>query len=72
MTVHKSQSSEYENVWLVLSDHDGPFLTRELIYTGVTRAQPCDIWSERELLSKAVARRISRQAGLADALSNTK
>ncbi len=72
MTVYKSQSSEYENVLLVLSDHEGPLLTRALIFPGITRAQLCDIWSERGLLRKTVARRISRQSGLADALSDTK
>jgi len=38
MTVHKSQGSEFDNVLLLLPDRDSPVLTRELIYTGVTRA----------------------------------
>jgi exodeoxyribonuclease V alpha subunit len=38
MTVHKSQGSEFEHVLLVLPDEDVPVLTRELIYTGMTRA----------------------------------
>lgn len=38
MTVHKSQGSEFEHVLLVLPDEDVPVLTRELVYTGVTRA----------------------------------
>jgi exodeoxyribonuclease V alpha subunit len=38
MTVHKSQGSEFEHVLLVLPDEDAPVLTRELVYTGVTRA----------------------------------
>jgi exodeoxyribonuclease V alpha subunit len=38
MTVHKSQGSEFDHVLLVLPDADAPVLTRELLYTGVTRA----------------------------------
>lgn len=39
MTVHKSQGSEFESVALVLPDRESPVLTRELVYTGVTRAK---------------------------------
>lgn len=38
MTVHKGQGSEFEHVLLVLPDEDVPVLTRELVYTGITRA----------------------------------
>jgi exodeoxyribonuclease V alpha subunit len=38
MTVHKSQGSEFAHVLLVLPDQDVPVLTRELVYTGLTRA----------------------------------
>jgi exodeoxyribonuclease V alpha subunit len=39
LTVHKSQGSEFGHVVLVLPDADSPVLTRELLYTGVTRAR---------------------------------
>lgn len=39
LTVHKSQGSEFDQVVLVLPDRPGPLLTRELLYTGVTRAR---------------------------------
>lgn len=39
MTVHKSQGSEFGKVVLVLPDRESPVLTRELIYTAITRAQ---------------------------------
>ena len=39
MTVHKSQGSEFDEVLLVLPGQAGPILTRELVYTGVTRAR---------------------------------
>jgi exodeoxyribonuclease V alpha subunit len=39
MTVHKSQGSEFDHVTLVLPSHTSPVLTRELIYTAITRAR---------------------------------
>lgn len=39
LTVHKSQGSEFDHVVLVLPDRPGPLLTRELLYTGATRAR---------------------------------
>lgn len=73
MTVHKSQGSEFESILLVLSDLDVPLITRELIYTGVTRAsQNVDVWAGEDVLMTAIQRRISRQSGLADALREAK
>lgn len=72
MTVHKSQGSEFRKVLLLLGDADAPLLTRELIYTAITRARQCvEIWAEEALLNRAVSRKISRQSGLADALSSS-
>ena len=71
MTVHKSQGSEFERVLLILSDRDISLITRELIYTGITRARKdVDIWTGEDLLKRAILRRISRQSGLTDALQN--
>ena len=39
MTVHKSQGSEFDHVCLVLPDRAVAVLTRELLYTGITRAK---------------------------------
>lgn len=39
MTVHKSQGSEFNHVALILPDVRSPVLTRELMYTGITRAK---------------------------------
>lgn len=65
MTVHKSQGSEFDGVLLVLPGSDCPVLTRELLYTGVTRArQRVELWGERELLFRALARRVERRSGL--------
>jgi len=69
MTVHKSQGSEFGHVLMVLPERDTPVLTRELIYTGITRARTrLDLWAEPNILQNAVARRIVRTSGLRDAL----
>ena len=70
MTVHKSQGSEYDHVLLVLPDRDAPVLTRELLYTGVTRAKSRLSWwaPNASVLFNAIAQRVTRSGGLADAL----
>lgn len=65
MTVHKSQGSEFERVLMVLPPDDSVLLTRELIYTGITRAkQSVTIWSDELVFSAAVKRRTERRSGL--------
>jgi exodeoxyribonuclease V alpha subunit len=69
MTVHKSQGSEFDEVLLVLPDRDSPVLTRELVYTALTRARKTvTIWARRPILAAAITRRIERTSGLRDAL----
>jgi len=69
MTIHKSQGSEFDRVMVVLPDQDTPLLTRELIYTAVTRARrSLVIHADPELLRVAVSRRIQRSSGLREAL----
>ncbi len=70
MTVHKSQGSEFDDVLLLLPDRDAPVLTRELIYTGVTRARRgAEIWGDRRIFYRAAERRVIRSSGLRDALA---
>ncbi len=70
MTVHKSQGSEFENVILLLPDRESPVLTRELIYTGITRSQKhVLIWGDEQIFIHAVSKRVTRVSGLKDALS---
>jgi exodeoxyribonuclease V alpha subunit len=65
MTVHKSQGSEFDRVLFVLPDRDSPILTRELVYTGITRARNAiEIWASDVVFSAAVARRTQRSSGL--------
>ncbi|MCP4681286.1 MAG: exodeoxyribonuclease V subunit alpha [Desulfobacterales bacterium] len=69
MTIHKSQGSEFDKVLVLLSDRDSPIMTRELIYTGITRAKKSvEIWGDEDIFSIAVSRRIERGSGLRDAL----
>ena len=69
MTVHKSQGSEFDEALLVLPDRDSPILTRELVYTALTRARKTvTIWARRSILDAAITRRIERTSGLRDAL----
>jgi exodeoxyribonuclease V alpha subunit len=66
MTVHKAQGSEYGEVLLVLPPQGGRrLLTKEMIYTGVTRARNLAIvCSPVEVLETAIARRVEREANL--------
>jgi exodeoxyribonuclease V alpha subunit len=69
MTVHKSQGSELDEVLLVLPDRPSPVLTRELLYTAVTRArQRVQVWGNEAVLVAAVQARVRRASGLREAL----
>jgi exodeoxyribonuclease V alpha subunit len=69
MTVHKSQGSEFDQVHLILPDTDVPVLTRELIYTAVTRARSkITIWGQERILAAGISRRIVRRSGLRESL----
>jgi len=69
LTVHKSQGSEFDRVLMVLPDRDSPVLSRELLYTGITRARMgVELWYEEDVLCAAIARRVRRTSGLRDAL----
>ena len=69
MTVHKSQGSEFDQVLLILPGDDSRVLTRELIYTGITRArQRVEIWGRSSVFAAAIERRLQRSSGLRDAL----
>jgi exodeoxyribonuclease V alpha subunit len=69
MTVHKSQGSEFDEVVLLLPPRDYPVLTRELIYTGLTRAkQKFSLWAKPSVLSNAIKQKIERTSGLRESL----
>ena len=69
MTIHKSQGSGFQNVLIILPDHDTPILTRELLYTAITRAEEhVELWADRTVIATALKRLTIRQSGLADRL----
>jgi exodeoxyribonuclease V alpha subunit len=66
MTVHKAQGSEFDHVAVVLPDADLPLLTRELLYTAMTRARRSVLLvGEPDLLARAVSRAVERFSGVA-------
>lgn len=85
MTIHKSQGSEYSYVCMVLCATYNPVLTKELIYTGLTRAKSKDIpvgneivtvggkvsiITDKELFKECVVKRVHRESGLSVMLSD--
>jgi exodeoxyribonuclease V alpha subunit len=69
MTVHKSQGSEFDEVILILPHHNSRAMTRELLYTGITRARDrVVVIGSPESVSTAAASRVVRVSGLYEAL----
>jgi len=69
MTVHKSQGSEFSHTVLALPQHQVPVVTRELIYTGITRAKnKLTLFADLNMLRKAVSQKTVRYSGLVERL----
>ena len=65
MTIHKSQGSQFDTAAVLLPPPTSPILTRELLYTAVTRArQRLLVVGSEESLRVAVERPIARASGL--------
>ena len=67
MTIHKSQGSDYPVVLMVLPDHDNPIMTRELVYTGITRTKKSFFLiaePDSTILQTAILRKTERWSGL--------
>ncbi len=70
MTVHKSQGSEFDHTVLVLPNQFTPVLTRELVYTAITRAKlRLTLYAEQNVLNSAVKMRTLRRSGLVERLT---
>ncbi|MCM5546594.1 exodeoxyribonuclease V subunit alpha, partial [Xanthomonas hortorum] len=66
MTVHKAQGSEFDTVWLQLPTRDARVLSRELLYTGITRARRAlHLAGSEAVIRAALARHAARISGLA-------
>ncbi|HEI8868408.1 TPA: exodeoxyribonuclease V subunit alpha [Serratia odorifera] len=69
MTVHKSQGSEFDHTALVLPNHFLPVLTRELVYTAITRARrQLSLYASEKVLNSAIRTPTQRRSGLAERL----
>jgi exodeoxyribonuclease V alpha subunit len=69
MTVHKAQGSEFDHVLIVLPDVDTRLLTRELLYTAITRArQTVHLVASDTTLRLMVSRSVARSSGLVERL----
>jgi exodeoxyribonuclease V alpha subunit len=69
MTIHKSQGSQFDTAAVLLPDVDSRLLTRELLYTAVTRARSeLILVGTEDAVRHAVARPVARASGLADRL----
>ena len=64
ITIHKSQGSEFGRVVMILPPVDGELMTRELLYTGMTRAkESVEIWANEEVFCAAVRKKTKRSSG---------
>lgn len=67
MTVHKAQGSEFDRVLVLLPNEVNPVLTRELLYTGITRAKrEVEVWGNDDIIRQCINARVERMSGLRD------
>ena len=69
MTIHKSQGSGFDNVLISMPRKDSPVLTRELLYTAITRAKKrVELWCPEVLIGTSLNKEVQRHSGLAERL----
>jgi exodeoxyribonuclease V alpha subunit len=69
MTIHKTQGSEFAEVLIILPSDPSPVMSRELVYTGITRAtRRAEIWCSEAAFRAAVERRLVRASSLQEKL----
>lgn len=69
ITIHKAQGSEFDKVLLLLPEEGNRVLSRELIYTGITRARSrLTLCCDHKILATAVGQRTRRYSGLREKL----
>lgn len=72
MTIHKSQGSEYGSVLVVLPETAMPILTKEILYTAVTRAKKrVEIAAKENVLEYTLKKSASRNSGFEEALKKS-
>ncbi|OTG84366.1 exodeoxyribonuclease V subunit alpha [Acinetobacter sp. ANC 5054] len=71
LTIHKSQGSEFTHTAVVLENHAADMMSKELIYTAITRAKKVvSLLVAKEALAKALTKRTARVSGLLDKVNN--
>ena len=71
ITVHQSQGSEFDRIMLVLGELPSPYISRELVYTGLTRARShVSIYASEVAFEQACATPMQRDSGLRRLLIN--
>ena len=69
LTIHKAQGSQFDEVIVALPGEASRLLTRELLYTAVTRARSSvTIVGDRDVVRRAVERKVRRASGLTERL----
>jgi exodeoxyribonuclease V alpha subunit len=72
MTVHKAQGSGFQNILIICPPTVSPLMTREMIYTAITRAKKqAIIWSDESVLIEALRHRTSRHSNLAEKIQKS-
>lgn len=67
MTIHKSQGSEFDTAIVVMPDNEANILTRELLYTGITRAKTmAKILVNQQILDFTINQQVQRSSGIQD------
>jgi len=70
MTVHKAQGSEFDSIALILPEKDIPILSREIIYTAVTRARrSVTIIGSKKIVEAGLSRKIERYSGVREQIA---
>jgi exodeoxyribonuclease V alpha subunit len=73
ITVHKAQGSGFQQVLIITPSKASPLMTREMIYTAISRAeQRAVFWTDRKLLTQALQSVTRRHSNLSAALKNKK
>jgi len=70
ITIHKSQGSEFKTVLIILPDKLSPVVTRQLLYTGVTRAKTkVIVVGDLNIIKKAISLSVERNSGMTEYLA---
>jgi exodeoxyribonuclease V alpha subunit len=71
MTIHKTQGSEFDEVVIILPDEINQSLTKELLYTGITRAKRrLTIIADDSVLKTTIKKKVERSSNIKELIEN--